>query len=157
MSRVEYYDDPNAPQPNSIVVAATAFVRDADNRVLLIQRSDNRLWAIPGGAQDFGEYITETAVRETREETGIDIEVTCLVGIYSDPRHIMAYSDGEVRQQFSICFKAHPTGTDTLKPSPESPNVRWTSRNELATLPIHPSIRLRINHGYATLPHPYIG
>ncbi|WP_425303066.1 NUDIX hydrolase [Nocardia wallacei] len=71
-----------------MVVAATAFVLDADNRVLLIQRSDNGLWAIPGGAQDFGEYIAETTVRETREETGIEIDVTGIVGIYTDPKTV---------------------------------------------------------------------
>ncbi len=69
----------------------------------------------------------------------------------------MAYSDGEVRQQFSICFRALPTHVGDLKPSPESPNVRWASRNELTALDIHPSMRLRIDHGYANLPGPYIG
>ncbi|WP_280318561.1 NUDIX hydrolase [Nocardia wallacei] len=157
MARVEYYDDPDAPEPNSIVVAATAFVRDTDGRLLLIQRSDNGLWAIPGGGQEFGEYIAETAVRETREETGVDIEVTGLVGIYTDPKHVIAYSDGEVRQQFSICFRARPTGEGNLKPSPESPKVRWMTRHELAALDIHPSMRLRIDHGYANLADPYIG
>jgi 8-oxo-dGTP pyrophosphatase MutT (NUDIX family) len=63
-------------EPNSIVAAVTVFVLDDYGRVLLIRRTDNGLWAIPGGAQDFGEYIAETAVRETREESGIDVEVT---------------------------------------------------------------------------------
>ena len=85
MARTEYYNDPAAPAPNSIVVAVTAFVLDDSNRVLLIRRTDNSLWAIPGGAQDFGEYIAQTAVRETKEETGVDIEVTGLVGIYRTP------------------------------------------------------------------------
>src|SRR5467141_3189056 len=100
MARTEYFNDPDAPAANSIVVACTVFVTDDQNRVLLIRRTDNGLWALPGGAQDFGEYIAETAVRETKEESGIDIEVTGLVGIYTNPHHVMAYSDGEVRQQF---------------------------------------------------------
>ncbi|MFJ9365321.1 NUDIX hydrolase [Nocardia sp. NPDC101769] len=156
MARTEYYNDPSAPKANSIVVAATAFVLDSQNRVLLIQRSDNGRWAIPGGGQDFGEYLADTAVRETREETGIEIEVTGLVGIYSNPNHVMAYSDGEVRQQFSICFRAKPVGGQ-LHTSPESPNVRWVSEAELDGLNIHPSVRLRIDHGYARLAEPYIG
>jgi ADP-ribose pyrophosphatase YjhB (NUDIX family) len=85
MARTEYYNDLAAPTPNSIVVAVTVFVVDDLDRVLLIRRTDNGLWAIPGGAQDFGEYIAHTAVRETKEETGVDIEVTGLVGIYSNP------------------------------------------------------------------------
>ncbi|WP_280254942.1 NUDIX hydrolase [Nocardia wallacei] len=156
MARTEYYNDPNAPQPNSIVVAATAFVLNENRQVLMIQRSDNGRWAIPGGGQDFGETIEETAVRETREETGIDIVITGLVGIYSNPNHVMAYTDGEVRQQFSICFRARPTGGQ-MHTSLESPNVRWVAQSELDEMNIHPSVRLRIDHGYANLPQPYLG
>jgi ADP-ribose pyrophosphatase YjhB (NUDIX family) len=156
VARTEYYNDPQAPKPNSIVPAVTVFVLDDQDRVLLIRRTDNGLWAIPGGAQDFGEYIAETAVRETKEESGIDVEVTGIVGIYTDPKHVMAYSDGEVRQQFSICFRARYLGGEPT-PSSESSEVRWTSRRELDGLPMHPSMRLRIQHGYANLPDPYIG
>ncbi|MEH0821848.1 MULTISPECIES: NUDIX hydrolase [unclassified Micromonospora] len=156
MARTEYYDDPQAPKANSIVVAVTVFVLDAQDRVLLIRRTDNGLWAIPGGAQDFGEYIAETAVRETKEESGIDVEVTGIVGIYTDPRHVMAYSDGEVRQQFSICFRARPVGGEPSTSS-ESSEVRWVRREDLNSLPIHQSMRLRIEHGYENRQEPYIG
>src|SRR4051812_2347159 len=156
MARTEYFNDPEAPKPNSIVVAVTVFVLDDSGRVLLIRRTDNGLWALPGGAQDFGEYIAETAVRETREESGIDVEVTGIVGIYTDPRHVMAYSDGEVRQQFSICFRARYLG-GTPRASDESSEVAWTGRDELDRLPIHPSMRLRIDHGFAERDEPYIG
>ena len=156
MARIEHYYDPDAPPANSIVVAATAFVLDDHKRVLLIQRTDNGLWAIPGGGQDVGEYISETAVRETREETGIDIEVTGIVGIYTNPNHVMAYSNGEVRQQFSICLRGKPVGGE-LRPSDESSIVRWVDQDELDGLDIHPSVRLRIDHGYARALEPYIG
>ncbi len=156
MARTEYLNDPNAPKANSIVVAVTVFVVDDRDRVLLIRRTDNGLWAVPGGAQDFGEYIAETAVRETREESGINIEVTGIVGIYTNPHHVMAYTDGEVRQQFSICFRArYLSGEPT--PSDESSEVRWVTRDELDELPIHPSMRLRIDHGYQRSAEPYIG
>ncbi|MFJ8582506.1 NUDIX hydrolase [Micromonospora sp. NPDC093277] len=156
MARTEYYNDPQAPKPNSIVPAVTVFVLDAQDRVLLIRRTDNGLWAIPGGAQDFGEYIKETAVRETKEESGIDVEVTGIVGIYSDPKHVMAYSDGEVRQQFSICFRARYLGGNP-KPSNESSAVCWASRDDLTALPIHPSMQLRIDHGTSTAQSPISG
>jgi ADP-ribose pyrophosphatase YjhB (NUDIX family) len=156
VARIEHYNDPNAPRANSIVVACTVFVVDDQDQVLLIRRTDNDLWALPGGAQDISEYIAETAVRETREEAGIDIEVTGLVGIYTNPNHVVEYSDGEVRQQFSICFRArYVSGSPT--PSSESSEVRWIAPNELDELPIHPSMRLRINHGYEQRPEPYIG
>jgi ADP-ribose pyrophosphatase YjhB (NUDIX family) len=156
VARTEYYNDPNAPKANSIVPAVTVFVLDDQDRVLLIRRTDNGLWAIPGGAQDFGEYIAETAVRETKEESGIDVEITGIVGLYTDPKHVMAYSDGEVRQQFSICFRArYLRGVPTS--SSESSEVRWVYKYELDDLSMHPSMRLRIAHGYELRPTPYIG
>ncbi len=155
MARTEHFNDPNAPKPNSIVVAVTAFVVH-EGRLLLIQRTDNGLWALPGGAQDFGESIAETAVRETIEETGVTVEVTDVVGIYTNPAHVIEYSDGEVRQQFSICFRAeYVSGEPTT--SEESSDVRWVSRDKLESLDVHPSMRLRIDHGFEYREKPYIG
>ncbi|PYC70798.1 NUDIX hydrolase [Micromonospora arborensis] len=156
MARIEHFNNPNAPKPNSIVVAVTVFVQDEQGRVLLIQRTDNGLWALPGGAQDFGEYIAETAVRETREEAGVEIEVTGVVGIYTNPKHVVEYSDGEVRQQFSICFRGrYVSGEPAI--SDESSAVRWVAHDELGELLIHPSMRLRIDTGLEQRSEPYIG
>ena len=110
MARRDYYDDPSAPRPNSIVPAVTAVVIDDDGRILLIHRTDNDRWALPGGEVELGESVSRAVIREVHEETGIDVEITGLVGIYSDPKHIIAYDDGEVRQQFSLCFRARPIG-----------------------------------------------
>jgi len=151
----DYYDDPAAPPANSLVVAVAAVVLDDAGRVLMIQRTDNDFWAIPGGAQEIGETTTEAAVREIREETGLDVEVTSLVGIYSDPRHVIAYDDGEVRQEFSICFRARPIGGQPT-PSSESKQVYWIEPTHLADLTIHPSVRLRIEHGLEQRPEPYL-
>jgi ADP-ribose pyrophosphatase YjhB (NUDIX family) len=156
MARIDHYNDPNAPKPNAIVVAGTVFVLDDHRRVLLIRRTNNDLWALPGGGQEFGEFIAQTAVRETKEESGIDIEVIGLVGIYTDPNHVVEYSDGEVRQQFSICFRGRRVGGD-LSTSNETSAARWVTPTELGELNIHPSMRLRIDHGCAALPTPYIG
>ncbi|WDZ86382.1 NUDIX hydrolase [Micromonospora cathayae] len=156
MARIEHYHDPNAPRANTIVVAVSVFVRDDRGRVLLIQRTDNGLWSLPSGGQEIGESVAQTAVRETHEETGISVEVTGLVGVYSDPGHVIEYSDGEVRQQFSLCFRAVPVGGEPT-PSDESSDVRWVARDELGTLDIHPSTLLRIQHGYQERGEPYIG
>lgn len=147
MGRVEHYRDPGAPRANSIVVATNAFVLDDAGRVLLVRRSDNGLWAMPGGAQDIGERVAQAAERETLEETGYEIRVTGLVGIYSDPDHVIAYEDGEVRQQFAIVFRAELVG-GALRTSEESPEVLWASVEQLAELDIHPSILLRLSHGF---------
>lgn len=155
MPKKDYYDDPNAPQANSLVVAVAAIVRDEQNRVLMIERTDNGLWAVPGGAQDLGETTREAAIRETLEETGIQIDVTDIVGIYSDPQHVIAYDDGEVRQEFSIVFHAKPLGGE-LRTSSESRQVHWVEPADIEGLNIHPSMRLRIQHALSERTEPYL-
>lgn len=156
MPKRDYYDDPTAPKANSIVVAVTAAVRNAQGKLLLIERTDNGLWALPGGAQDIGESVVQAARREVNEETGVDVEITGLSGIYSDPQHVIAYDDGEVRQEFSLCFHAKPVGGE-LRSSSESKEARWVSPDSLQDLKIHPSMRLRINHALKQEPQPYLG
>ncbi|ARZ67244.1 NUDIX hydrolase [Streptomyces albireticuli] len=157
MSRIDYFRDPNAPEANSVVPSVTAVVQDEQGNLLLIHKTDNDLWALPGGGHDVGESITQTVIREVEEETGISVTVDAVVGLYTDPRHVMAYDDGEVRQQFSICFRARPIG-GSLRTSSESKEVRWVSLSDLDKLDIHPSMRLRITHGLdASRTTPYIG
>ncbi|WP_405020918.1 NUDIX domain-containing protein [Kitasatospora sp. NBC_00070] len=156
MARTEYYDDPNAPQPNRLVVAASAVVTDDIGRILLQRRTDNGLYALPGGAMDFGESLPAAAVREVLEETGLEVEITGLVGTYTDPRHVIAYSDGEVRQQFNVCFTARLTG-GALRISSESTDLRFVSPAELDGLPIHHTQRLRLQHFLERRTTPYLG
>jgi ADP-ribose pyrophosphatase YjhB (NUDIX family) len=144
MSRIDYYDDPQAPPANSLVPAASAIVVDDLGRLLLHRRRDNDKWALPGGAMELGESLRECVVREVREETGFDVEVVGIVGTYSDPKHVFAYDDGEVRQEFSICFLCAVRG-GSLAASEESHEVRFFDAAELEGLPMVPSIRLRID------------
>jgi len=157
VGRIDYLHDPDAPPANSVVPSVVAFVRDEAGRVLMVQRSDNGRWALPGGGHDVGESISDTVVREVREETGIEVEVVGLSGIYTDPGHVMRYDDGEVRQQFSICFRARPVGGE-LRTSSETTQVGWVDPADLAKLDIHPTMRLRIEHAAdGSRTAPYIG
>jgi 8-oxo-dGTP pyrophosphatase MutT (NUDIX family) len=154
MARTDHYRSPDAPAANSIVVAVTAFIRDEAGRILMIRRTDNDLYAIPGGALELGETLTQTVQREVMEETGIAVKVTGLIGIYSDPEHVIEFTDGEVRQEFSICFRADSTG-GRLRTSDESKEVLWVAPADLDRLNVHPSIRLRIHHGLEQRTQPY--
>ncbi|SKD28632.1 Putative MutT/NUDIX-like protein [Mycobacteroides abscessus subsp. massiliense] len=156
MARTDYYNDPNAPEPNSVVPSASAIVTDEQGRVLLVKRRDNTLWALPGGGHDIGESIEQTAIREVKEETGLDVEVTGLVGIYTNPNHIVAFTDGEVRQQFSLCFTTELRGGE-LAIDHESTDIAWTAPDDIGQLDMHPSMRLRITHYLEQRPAPYLG
>ena len=156
MARTEYYDDPDAPKPNSLVVAASAVVTDDEGRILLQRRQDNDLWALPGGGMEMTDSLPGTAVREVKEETGLDVEVTGLVGMYTDPRHVIAYTDGEVRRQFNVCFTARVVGGQ-LAISHDSTEMRLVSEGELAQLPMHHTQRLRLRHFLEHRERPYLG
>jgi ADP-ribose pyrophosphatase YjhB (NUDIX family) len=143
MPRIDYHDDPAAPAANSLVPAASAVVTDEQGRILLHRRSDNDRWSLPGGAMELGESIAGCAVRETLEETGFEVEVTGIVGTYSNPGHVFAYDDGEVRQEFSVCFAARVVG-GAPRVSEESTEVAWFRPEEIAGLPMVEAMRLRV-------------
>ncbi|HEV2661354.1 MAG TPA: NUDIX domain-containing protein [Ktedonobacteraceae bacterium] len=156
MARIDYYNDPHAPKANSIVPAASVIVTDDEGKILLHRRSDNDLWALPGGAMEIGESIAETAIREVKEETGLNVKPEYIVGIYTDPHHVLAFSDGEVRQEFSLCF-ACSLIDGIMSVSDESFEVAFISPQDMERLNMHPSIRLRIKHYIEHRPQPYIG
>jgi ADP-ribose pyrophosphatase YjhB (NUDIX family) len=143
MGRTDYYHDPAAPAANSLVIGTSAVITDSQGAILLHRRADSGNWALPGGAMEIGETLAGCAVREVREETGFDVRVDRIVGIYSDPGHVFAYGDGEVRQEFSICLACTVTG-GTLAVSAESTDVRFFPAADLPGLQIHQSIRTRI-------------
>jgi ADP-ribose pyrophosphatase YjhB (NUDIX family) len=156
MTRVDYYNDPSSPKATKIIPAASAIVTDKKGKILLHRRSDNNLWALPGGTMDIGESISETIVREVKEETGLDVRPEYVVGIYTNPKHVIAFPDGEVRQQFSICF-ACTLISGELCVSEESFEVDFFSPQEIAHLNMHLSIRLRIQHFLEYRSQPVIG
>lgn len=142
--RIDYYDDPAAPAANSIRPSAGAFVQ-RDGKILLIQRSDNGNWSMPGGAQDPGESLTKTAVRETLKESGVHVRVTGLVGIFTDPRHVVHYtSNDEVRQEFTVIYRAEYVQGDPTE-SDESIRVGWFTAEEVADLAMDLSQRKRLD------------
>jgi len=155
--RIDFYDEPAAPAANSLVPSVNVVVTNSDGEVLLIQRSDNQNWAVPGGAIDLGESMAQAAVRETKEETGIDCGITALVGIYTDPKHVILYtSNGEVRQEFPIVLTVRATGGAPTR-SDESSEVRWVPQAELGGYSMDRSMWLRIGHFLEDRAEAYLG
>jgi 8-oxo-dGTP diphosphatase len=81
---------------------------DDQGRVLLIRRSDDGSWGLPGGGVEVGESWEQAAVRECQEETGWQVDVDGLLGVYSEPRtQVHRYPDGRQVHFFGVVF----TGT----------------------------------------------
>ena len=143
--RIDYYDDPAAPKPNSVVPAAVVLVVNDAGEILLIRRTDNGDWALPGGAIEMRESVSDAAVRETFEETSIRVEVTGLLGIYSDPRHVIHFtSNDEVRREFSIVLTARGAGGEPTRSS-ESSEVRWVAPGDLDGYKMGKAMRRRVD------------
>ncbi|RJO70669.1 NUDIX domain-containing protein [Nocardia panacis] len=155
-SRRDYYRDPNAPEPNSLKPGASALVTDEHGRVLMQRRGDSGNWSLPGGIMEVGETLEDCAVRETFEETGLRIEITGLLGIYTDPEHVIAYADGEVRQEFAVVYYGRVTGGQ-ITVSHESTAVAFLNLAEVESLPVHPTVWLRLQHHAERRSSPYLG
>jgi 8-oxo-dGTP pyrophosphatase MutT (NUDIX family) len=113
--------------PNTRVRAGVGIIlRDDLGRILLEKRSDCGLWGLPGGSIEPGESITEAAVREMKEETGLTVEITRLLGVYSKPAdRIVTYPDnGDVVQLIDILLEAN-TISGELSCSSESEDLRF--------------------------------
>ena len=154
--RIDYLDDPNAPKANSLVPSVNSIVVNEHGQILLIQRTDNGNWSLPGGAMDLGESIRQAALRETLEETGIHTEVTGISGIYTNPNHVLHYtSNDEVRQEFSVVFTARPVAGEPTTSS-ESSRVEWVAPKNLDDHPMHTSMRKRLDHYLSGDTQPYL-
>jgi 8-oxo-dGTP pyrophosphatase MutT (NUDIX family) len=144
-ARIDYYDDSEALAANSLVPSVNVVVVNEAGDILMIRRTDNGDWAVPGGATDIGEFVAEAAVRETLEESGIECSITGVVGIYSDPKHVILYtSNGEARQEFSVVLTARPLGGHLI-PSSESSEVRWVPASQVLEYTMDRSMRIRID------------
>jgi 8-oxo-dGTP pyrophosphatase MutT (NUDIX family) len=150
----EYYRDPRAPAVRGILPASFAVVRDDTGRVLLVQRADDELWELPGGRIEIGESASAAAVREVAEEAGVDIELTGLSGVYSEPGHVLVYADG-ARQQLAVCFHAVPRdGQPSGAARPDEAEIvaaGWFDPDQAAALAMHPAVRRRLRNA---LTHP---
>lgn len=158
MARIdEYFHDPHPPPVHGLVVVIYAIVRDPAGKVLLVRRTDDGNWELPGGRVEVGETASAAVRREVFEESGITIALTGVSGIYSDPAHIVVYPVEGARQQVAVCVHAHPVHSHE-RPRPdgeEATAAAWFTAAETEALAMHPDVRRRLTHGLAhpAVPH----
>lgn len=98
-----------AENPTALRLSVSAVVRREASPldILLMRRSDNGLWGLPGGYVELGESVADATRREVEEETGFRVEVGRLIGVYSDPaRQVISYSTEDRVQAVNLCFEA---------------------------------------------------
>jgi 8-oxo-dGTP pyrophosphatase MutT (NUDIX family) len=133
-----------------------AAIFNEHGEILLQKRADNGFWSMPGGAIDPGESAAQGALREVWEETGLQVRIVRLVGVYSDPRNYMItqYPGGDIVHNVSLCFVcAWVSGT--LQISHESTDIGYFSVEALPE-PMMPSHRIRLQDVLAQQREPFI-
>ena len=113
----------------SPIVAGAAAVIDEDGNILLMRRSDNGLWNMPGGMLEVGETPAEGVVRETYEETGVRCKPIALSGIY-DSR---IWDVGRTQHIYKFTFLCEPLSKDRDTPSHENETLDfgWFAKGDL--------------------------
>ena len=86
------------------MVGAAVLIVDAENRLLLMKRSDSGCWGPPGGAVEPGEAVETAARREVREETGLELGELELFGVFSGPELYYKYPNGDEVHNITIVY-----------------------------------------------------
>ena len=128
------------------VPGGDAAVFDAEERILLIQRADDGLWAMPGGGFDMGETPAEGVAREAFEETGYEVEVVDLVGVYDSRFCESSYP----LQLYQFVFRCRVVGERRTATTPhEVLDVGWFSADSLP--PLSPGHTVRVPDAFGFL------
>ncbi len=143
--RRDYSNDPQAPTPNSVKPATAVAIINDRNEILLLKRRDNEKWTMPGGTLEFTEDLRTCAVREVQEETGYIVDIIDLIGTYSDPQTVIAYSDGEVRREFTVLYSGQIVG-GAERLDDESVDCQWVPLEHVPHLPLADSQKRRLEN-----------
>lgn len=126
-----------------IRAGCSAAIFDNQGRILLTKRADNGRWCLPGGHVDPGENVAEATVREVLEETGLEIRLGRLIGIYSSPNYLVTYKDGNKVQFVSTCMIGEVIGGQ-MGLSDETLDVGYFEPSALAGMDIMETHLIRI-------------
>jgi 8-oxo-dGTP pyrophosphatase MutT (NUDIX family)/uncharacterized cupin superfamily protein len=140
--RIDHVDDISL-KANSLRPAVAVAAFGSNHKILMVRRRDSGKWTMPGGTFEFGEDIPRCAKREFKEETGLDISIDGIIGTYSNPGHLIEYSDGEIRQEFSLLLSAKLL-TGSISIDDESTEFAWVTPREALDLDMASSQRQRI-------------
>lgn len=121
------------------MVGVGVLIRDGD-RYLIVKRAvepDAGLWAIPGGLVEVGERAADAAMREAKEETGLDVEITGILGVVDK---IVRDEDSRIKYHFVIVdYLATPTG-GSMRAASNALEARWVKAEELPGYKLSPTL-----------------
>lgn len=125
------------PHPPTHRIGVFAVVFDDQGRALVSRRPDNGYYNLPGGGLEPSESVDEGVIREVREETGLEVTVGRLVGVYAKPQ----------KHEVVLVFTAQIVG-GALQHTAEADDHQWLHEAELDALPLLPKHRERLMHAF---------
>lgn len=106
----EVFYGPELGKQGKLRLGVSGIIFNDEGKFLLTKRQDNGQWCLPGGAVESGESVAEACIREIFEETGLNVRVKRLVGVYSHPDQLVVYKDGNKAFIVAIHFEAEIIG-----------------------------------------------
>lgn len=125
------------------IVATGGFVENASGELLVVKTRREGQWVFPGGQVEVGENLTDGLTREVKEESGIDVTVSHLVGVYSNTATYEGHSGVKVvPTKVMFDFVCEPVGGE-LATSDETSDSRWVDKEEVLDMVLAPALRER--------------
>lgn len=111
---------------------AVAVIIAHKGKILLHKRSDSNIWCLPTGHMEIGETVEMAAIREIKEETGLDIKIVRLIGVYSEPEYqVVAYPDGRVTHFVTMYLEGEIVGEKLDKNNSETLDLGFFPINQM--------------------------
>jgi 8-oxo-dGTP pyrophosphatase MutT (NUDIX family) len=124
------------------VPSVGVMIRDPEGRVLLVREKGTGVWQTVGGAIDPGESPDEAALREAREETGLEVELTRLIGAFGGPAFRLTYPNGDVCDYVAVLYEARVVGGAERPDGEEVDALGWFTAEQVAALDLLPHTRI---------------
>lgn len=121
-----------------LVPSVAGIVRDADNRLLLVQQRETGEWSTPGGAIELEDTPADAVVREVWEETGLLVRPVRIFAVYGGPHFVVRYSNGDETQYISAMFECEVVSGDVRADGDEIERAHFWSLAEARRLPLAP-------------------
>jgi 8-oxo-dGTP pyrophosphatase MutT (NUDIX family) len=130
------------------VPSVAVMIRDAAGRLLLMRSAETGRWQTVGGALDPDEPWADAAVREAREETGYEVALTRIIGVYAGPEFRLTYPNGDVVAYASVSFAARIVGGAPDVEGDETAELAWLTLPETLSLALEPHTRILVTDAF---------